>query len=104
MHKALHERDETNRLYLSRKERDRLVGWLFCFTAYQPFSGHLMPNQVILIKTVIVWFGFYDIPTIVGYLMPNPFLFVKTVLFQTIQFSQQSQMVSSIGMYHEQFN
>ena len=22
----------------------KLVGWLFCFTAYQPFSGHLTPN------------------------------------------------------------
>ena len=25
-------------------ERRLLVGWLFCFTAYQPFSGHLTPN------------------------------------------------------------
>ena len=23
---------------------DWLVGWLFCFTAYQPFSGHLTQN------------------------------------------------------------
>ena len=29
-----------------------LVGSFFCFTAYQPFSSHLMPNQVILIKTL----------------------------------------------------
>ena len=33
------------------------VNWLFCLTAYQPFSGHLMPNQIILIK-VLVWFNF----------------------------------------------
>ena len=25
-----------------------LVGCLVCFTAYQPPSGHLMPNQVVL--------------------------------------------------------
>ena len=24
----------------------RLVGWLFCFTAYQPLSGYFTPNQI----------------------------------------------------------
>ena len=28
-------------------QHKELVGWLFCFTAYQPFLGHLMPNQVL---------------------------------------------------------
>ena len=23
-----------------------LIAWLFCFTAFQPFSGHLMPNYI----------------------------------------------------------
>ena len=27
-----------------------LNGWLVGFVAYQPFLGHLMPNQVILMK------------------------------------------------------
>ena len=31
-------------LCLSLYSVDWLVGWLFCFTAYQPFSGHLTPN------------------------------------------------------------
>ena len=30
-----------------------MVGWLFCFTVYQPFSGHLTPNQVILMKVYL---------------------------------------------------
>ena len=38
----------------------------------------------------LVWF--YGISTIVGYLMPNPFLYKQTVLFQTIQFSIQSNV------------
>ena len=29
-----------------------LVGWLVCFTAYQYFSGYLIPNWVILIKVL----------------------------------------------------
>ena len=33
---------------------DKIVGWLFdwlfCFTTYQPISGYLTPNHVILIK------------------------------------------------------
>ena len=30
-----------------------ILDWLVsCFTAYQPFWGHLMPNQVILIETL----------------------------------------------------
>ena len=30
---------------------DWLVGWLgLVFMVYQPFSGHLMPDQIILIK------------------------------------------------------
>ena len=36
-------------------------------------------------------FGFYGISTIVGHLMPNPFLYIKTVLFQTVQFSINTQ-------------
>ena len=39
------------RLELIRE--DLLVSCLFYLTAYQPFSSHLMQNQVILIKT---WF------------------------------------------------
>ena len=27
-----------------KRRREMLVGWLFCFTSYQPFSGHLMLN------------------------------------------------------------
>ena len=40
-----------NNLHM-RKVLISLVGWLFCFMPYQPFVGHLMSNQVILIKTV----------------------------------------------------
>ena len=58
-----------------------LVGWLFSFTVYQPFSGHLTPNLVICIKVsndsvlykYIGWFLFNGISTFVGYLMPKPF-------------------------------
>ena len=28
---------------------EELVGWSVCFTSYQPFSGHLTPNYVILV-------------------------------------------------------
>ena len=28
----------------NNEEKLSLVGWLFCFTAYQPFSDHLSPN------------------------------------------------------------
>ena len=60
-----------------------MVGWLVGFKAYEPFSGYLMPNQVILIKKIVlVLFG--GISAIVDYLMPNPFLYIWTVLFQTI--------------------
>ena len=27
-----------------------MVGWLVGFTVYQPFSDHLTPNQVILVR------------------------------------------------------
>ena len=40
----------------------------------------------------LVWF--YGISTIVGYLMPNSFLYIKTSLFQTIQFSINTQFSS----------
>ena len=52
-----------------------LVGSLFCFTAYQPFSGYLMP-----IKSF--WWKFQTIQLFV-YTQLN----VQTVLFQTIQLS-----------------
>ena len=32
--------------------KPKYVGWLFCLTACQHFPGHLMPNQLILIKTL----------------------------------------------------
>ena len=31
---------------------NRLIGWLFCFTAYQSFSGNLTSNKVMLIKVL----------------------------------------------------
>ena len=33
----------------------------------------------------------YGISTFVGYLMPNPFSYIETVLFQTVQFSINTQ-------------
>ena len=34
-------------LFLSYNFIIDLVGWLFCFTAYQPFSGDLTQNQTL---------------------------------------------------------
>ena len=45
-----------------------------------------------LVRFGLVWF--YSISTIVGYLMPNPFLYLYTVLFQTIQFSTNTEFSS----------
>ena len=88
-----------------------LIGWLFCFTSYQPFWGHLMPNQVILIKTLFL-FGSVLSHINHGRLFNAKSIFIQinssilnnsvqhkysffclhkakcqTVLFQTIQFS-----------------
>ena len=44
----------------------------------------ILSNQILLVRRMI-WFGFYDISTIVGYLMPNPFYSYKQLYFK--QFS-----------------
>ena len=56
------ERERENKKYLARKiekkekhdeRKKELVGWLVgLFTEYQPFSGNLMPDQVILITLI----------------------------------------------------
>ena len=61
-----------------------IIGWLVVwFYGIWALSGHLMPNQDILIKKTLVWF--YGISTIVEYLMSNPFLTDKKFYFK--QFS-----------------
>ena len=42
----------------------------------------------------LVWFGFMAYQSLQVYLMPNPFLYILTVLFQTIQFSINTQFSS----------
>ena len=60
----------------------RSVGLLvLCFTAYQPFSGHLTPNYTILIK------NFQTIQLSISTLFVYMQLNLKTIVFQTIQFS-----------------
>ena len=59
-----------------------LVGWLVGFKAYQPFSGHLTPNQFQTIQFSIS-IGFEYKKIVVKTVQLN----VKTVLFQTTQFS-----------------
>ena len=48
-------------------------------------------------------FGFYGISTFVGYLTPNPFLYKKSVLFQTIQFSMNTQFNYQKHFYFKLF-
>ena len=64
-----------------------MVGWLFCFTVYQPFASHLTPNLVILIKvsnnSVKYKYSFF-------------YLYMLSVLFLTIQFSISTQFEHTV--------
>ena len=51
--KKKNEKGECKRRKERKKKIGWLVGWLFCFMVYQPFSGHLTWKQVILMKTCV---------------------------------------------------
>ena len=47
---------------------------------------------------------FYDISTVLGYVTPNPFLCKYLVLFQTIQFSMNTQFNCQKYFYFQLFS
>ena len=61
-----------------------------------------MKCYVVLYRSWLV--GFYDISTIVRYLMPNPFLCIQIVLFQTIQFTINTQFKCQKQFYFKLFS
>ena len=63
------------------------MSWLVGFNVVSTLLGHLMPNNLILIKVQTIQFS---ISTDFVYKQLN----VKTVLFQTVQFSIRIQFSS----------
>ena len=52
----------------------------------------------------LVWFfGFHGISTLLGYSTPNPFLYKLSVLFQTIQLSMSTQFNCQKQFYFKLF-
>ena len=65
-----------------------VMGCSFCFTTYQPFSGHLTPNQVIRMKVWLVGWVSWHIN--LYRLFNAKYILYKSVLFQTIQFNMNT--------------
>ena len=87
-------------MYIYVERESEKVGWLFCLTAYQPFSSHFDKSfkQLSLVKVQFFVYTQLNVKAVVFQTIQFSIRIdfcltqnVKTVLFQTIQFSISMQ-------------
>ena len=91
------------RYYILRHYESALICiWLYNTTIINSLLSYIQISfSCVLVRWLV---GFYGISTFVGYLTPNPFLYTWSILFQTIQFSINTQFNCQKHFYFKLFS